>query len=99
MLVSHCTHWIKITMLYGNDNFHIIISLVNQFGYPYFHHNFAEYGRFRSEIARKQTAFIRNIGHSNTVPYFYYIRPYTDCTVRPELDYVRQVHQYLIMFE
>jgi len=42
---------------------------VNRYGYLYFHCNFAEYGRLRSEIARKRTVFIRNIGHSNTAPF------------------------------
>jgi len=54
---------------------------VNRYGYPYFHRNFAEYGRLRSEIARKRTVFVRNIGHSNTAPYtrsyFHCIWPYT----------------------
>ncbi len=34
----------------------------NRYGYPYFHRNCAEYGRLRSEIARKRAVFIRNIG-------------------------------------
>jgi len=36
---------------------------INRYGYPYFHRNWAEYGRLWSEIARKRTVFILNTGH------------------------------------
>jgi hypothetical protein len=42
---------------------------INPYRYPYFHRNFAEYSRLRSEIACKRTVLARDIGHSNTVPF------------------------------
>jgi hypothetical protein len=46
-----------------NFNLNIMINQVYRYGYPYFHHNCAECGCLRFEIARKRTVFTRIIGH------------------------------------